>query len=397
MAEYKISNLGQNLMKEIFSKTADFIRELYREKKHLPLHEPVFIGREKDLVNECLDSTFVSSVGPFVVDFEKMVAAATGMKHAVAITNGTTALHLALILTGVRPQDEVLCPTLTFVATANSIRHACAEPIFIDSCRDQLGMCPESLEEFLSRNTFLDTKGQCINKITRNVIRACIPMHALGHPAKTQEITLVCERYGILVVEDAAEALGSKMNGRHVGHHGRAAILSFNGNKIVTTGGGGMILTDDGALASRAKHVSTTAKKSHPYLFDHDEVGYNYRLPNLNAALGRAQIEMLPKILENKRKTAQCYKRFFDEHGIRFIDEPKGAESNFWLSGILLDGPSERDEFLHFMNSVGIMCRPLWTPMHQLQIYRNSQKTHLPNAERFAETVVNLPSGYRKT
>jgi aminotransferase in exopolysaccharide biosynthesis len=373
----------------------NFIKELYGSRDMIPLHEPKFIGREKEYLLNCIDSTFVSSVGNYILEFEKQVAEYTGFKFAIATTNGTTALHTSLILAKVIPGDEVLTQALTFVATANSIAHASANPVFIDSAKDNLGMCPEKLEEFLSTNTLIDHDGNCINKISNKIIRACVPMHVFGHVVKIEKIQEICNRYNIFLIEDSAEALGTFYKGKHVGHHGKISVLSFNGNKTITCGGGGMILTNDENIAKKAKHITTTAKVPHSWEFFHDEVAYNYRLPNLNAALAVAQMENLVPFLKNKRETAMLYNRFFDSIGISYLKETPDSESNFWLYAILAKDRTERDDFLKISNGSGVMTRPIWTLMNKLPMYKNCQTTNLENAEWFEDRIINIPSSVR--
>jgi perosamine synthetase len=380
----------------MFSEEIKFIKELYGNQEFTPLHEPRFLGHEKEYLNRCIDSTFVSSVGQYVTDFEKMISSYTGIKHAISTVNGTTALHLSLVAVGVKEGDEVLCPALTFVATANAIAHAFATPIFVDASAEQLGMCPVKLEAFLRKNAELDTHGNCVNRTTRKIIRACIPMHVFGHPVEIKKLVAICKEFKVAVVEDAAEALGSTLDGKHVGHDGALSTLSFNGNKIITCGGGGMILTNDDSLAKRLKHLATTAKRPHAYEFFHDEVGYNYRLPNLNAALACAQMEQLDGFLANKRETARQYQSFFEKSGIDTIREPKGAKSNFWLFALLLKNKEERDLFLTSANASGVMSRPIWALMNRLPMFAKCQTTDLDRAIFYEERVVNIPSSVRK-
>lgn len=378
----------------MYKDITDFVKTLYPNEAFVPLHAPVFPGNEKKYVNNCIDSTFVSSVGEYVNKFEEMICSYTNAKYAIATTNGTSALHMALMLVGVKRDTEVLSQALTFVATANAISYVGANPIFIDSAKDNLGMCPKSLEEFLDVNT--EILGEySINKKTKKRISACVPMHVFGHPVDIFEIQKICKKYKIPLVEDAAESLGSFYKGEHTGLMGDVGILSFNGNKIVTCGGGGMIITNNETLAKKAKHLTTTAKRPHKWEFFHDEIGYNYRLPNLNAALACAQMESLPSFVENKRKTASEYRNFFLKKGIHFIDEPSETKSNFWLNAIQFDTKKQRDEFLEFSNSNGVMTRPIWRLMTELPAFFNAFKMPMKNAEHFVDTVVNLPSSVR--
>jgi perosamine synthetase len=372
----------------------EFIWSLYPKKNFVPLHEPIFPGNEKKYLSDCIDSTYVSSVGEYVGRFEKMVADFTGMKFAVATTNGTSALHASLILAGVKPGDEVITQALTFIATVNSIAYCGAMPLLIDSDTSTLGMCPVKLEEYLSLNCEV-REDFCFNKKTGKRIKACVPMHVFGHPLKMQQITKITKKFNITIVEDAAEALGSYVDSTHVGHMGEMAILSFNGNKVITSGGGGIILTNNEELAKKAKHLTTTAKIPHAWEFVHDEVGYNYRLPNINAALACAQMEQLENFLHNKRETANLYKDFFAELCVPFIEEPKGCKSNYWLNAILLEDELKKQEFLRVTNNSGVMTRPLWTPINHLSMYAHCESTNLDVASDLFHRLVNIPSSVR--
>ncbi len=370
----------------------DFIKNLYSPKTTIALHEPVFHGNEKKYIMDCIDSTFVSSIGSYVSRFELMVSQYTKIPYAIATTNGTAALHMALLLMGVQAGDEVITQALTFIATANAISYCNADPIFIDSEMDSLGMCPDSLETFIRENT--ETRdGALFNKKTGKRIKACLPMHVLGHALRIDRISDICKAHNLALIEDSAEAMGSFYKGQHLGSFGDIAVLSFNGNKTITTGGGGMILTKNPEIAKRAKHLTTTAKVPHPFEFYHDEVGYNYRLPNLNAALGCAQMEQLDDFVANKRATADKYQKFCAEHGYKFIHEPKDSISNYWLCSILLSDKQELKSFLEASNSQGILCRPLWNLIPDLPPYQRFQKGLIPNARFLQERVVNLPSG----
>ena len=376
----------------MYKETIEFIRSIYKTDGFLPLHEPKFIGNEKLYVNDAIDSTFVSSVGKYVTEFEKMVANYTGAKYAVATSNGTSALHIALKLIGVDETSEVITQPLTFVATANAIKYCGAEPIFIDVDRETLGLSSVSLENFLKDNCYLNDNGQCINKTTSKVIKACVPMHTFGHPCKIDKIVDICKRYNIEVIEDSAESLGSYYKEKHMGTFGKLGIFSFNGNKIITTGGGGMIVTDDEELAKRAKHITTTAKIPHPYEYIHDEIGYNYRLTNLAAALGVAQMEKLDFLVEKHRELAKRYEDFFKNSRIEFVTEPKDAKSNYWLNAIILKDRVQRDEFLKKTNENRIMTRPIWRLMNKLEMYKNAQCANLDNALWLEDRVVNISS-----
>jgi len=374
------------------SEIVKFIKKLYKGQKNIPLHVPIFIGNEKKYILDCIDSTFVSSVGKYVDTFEKEFAKLVGSKYAIATVNGTAALHTALILAGVKRDDEVITQPLTFVATCNAISYCGAAPIFVDVDLDTMGMSPDSLQSFLEANCEV-YENKCINKITGKVVRACVPMHTFGHPCKIEEIKKICEKWSIILVEDAAESLGSYYKDKHTGTFGKVGVFSFNGNKIVTSGGGGAIVTDDEILAKKAKHVTTTAKIVHPYEYVHDEIGYNYRLPNINAALLLAQLEQLDKFIKIKRELALKYKSFFENLGIQFFTEPVNSLSNYWLNAIFLENRKERDFFLEMTNRNNIQTRPVWTLMYKLPMYKDCFKLETSNAEYIEERVVNIPSG----
>jgi perosamine synthetase len=358
------------------------------------LHEPRFSGNEWTYLKECLDSTFVSSVGPFVDRFEAELAAYTGAKYAVAVVNGTAALHIALRLAGVEQGDEVLVPALTFVATPNAISYCGAVPHFVDSEQHTLGVDPRALREYLQITTEVRNK-QCVNRASGRVIRALVPMHTFGHPVDIDGLLAVASDFQLALVEDAAESLGSTVRGRHTGTFGMMGTLSFNGNKTVTTGGGGAIISNDPELARRAKHLTTTAKMPHRWEFKHDEIGYNYRLPNLNAALGCAQLEQLPGLLQAKRRLFDRYAAAFARvSAVRLVAEPEGSHSNYWLQTLLLDDSvaQQRDSILEATNGAGLMTRPAWTLMHRLAPYRTSPRMELSCAESLARRLINLPS-----
>jgi len=370
----------------------DFVRSIYQSDDFIPLHEPRFLGNEKKYINECIDSTFVSSVGKFVDLFEENIAKYTGAKHAVACVNGTAALYIALILSDVNQDCEVITQPLTFIATANAISYTGAKPVFIDIEKDSMGLSPEKLNEYLSENTSTDNDGNCINKKTKKIIKACVPMHTFGHPARIDEINQICDKYNIVLIEDAAESLGSFYKEKHTGTYGKFGTLSFNGNKTITTGGGGMILTNDTELAQKAKHLTTQAKVPHKWEYVHDYVGYNYRLPNINAALGVAQLEQLPEFIAKKRKLASKYKDFFASTEIEFVKEPLNSKSNYWLNTIILPDKEQRDLFLKFTNEKGIMTRPAWELMNNLKMYKNSQVENIENSLFLADRIINIPS-----
>ena len=360
----------------------------------VPLHAPTFEGREWEYVKDCLDTGWVSSAGQYVPQFERALCEYTGSPFAVAVVNGTAALQVALLLAGVVAGDEVLIPALTFIATANAVSYCGAVPHFVDSEEATLGADPDALAAHLAEVAEV-RNGTCVNRRTGAAIRAFVPMHTFGHPVRLEALSALCERYHIALVEDAAESLGSTYRGRHAGTFGRLACLSFNGNKIVTTGGGGAILTSDPVLAQHARHLVTTARVAHAWSFIHDEVGYNYRLPNLNAALGCAQVESLPSFVERKRRVAERYlAAFADVRGARVVREPEGARSNYWLNAVLLDREMacHRDEVLAETNRRGIMTRPVWTLMHRLPMYASAPRADLSGAEDIERRLVNVPS-----
>lgn len=378
----------------MFSKILNFIKQTFKTNDFIPLHEPKFIGNERKYLIDCIDSTFVSSVGKYVDTFEKEFAKIVGSKYAIATVNGTAALHVSLILADVQNNDEVITQALTFVATANAISYCGAKPIFVDVDSNTMGLSPDSLKRFLEQNCEIK-ENICINKTTGKIIKACVPMHTFGHPCKIEEIKEICDIWHIILVEDAAESLGSYYKDKHTGTFGKIGAFSFNGNKIITSGGGGVIVTDDEVLAKRAKHVTTTAKISHPYEYVHNEIAYNYRLPNINAALLVAQLEQLEKFLVSKRELATKYKEFFSNLDINFIEEPKDSKSNYWLQAILLNDINQRNEFLEFSNKNGVMTRPIWRLMNELEMFKNCQKDDLKNAKYLEERVVNIPSSVR--
>ena len=369
----------------------DFIKQTFKTNEFIPLHEPRFVGNEKKYLNDCIDSTFVSSVGKYVDTFEKEFAVSVGSKYAIATVNGTAALHISLILADVQKEDEVITQALTFIATCNAISYIGAKSIFVDVDLDTMGMSPKSLKEFLESNCEL-INNKCINETTKKIIKACVPMHTFGHPCRIDEIKEICDAWNITLVEDAAESLGSYYKEKHTGTFGKVGAFSFNGNKIITSGGGGVIVTDDETIAKRAKHITTTAKIPHPYEYVHDQIAYNYRLPNLNAALLVAQLEQLDGFLKSKRELALKYKEFFSKEDITFIEELKDSKANYWLQAILLKDKNQRDEFLEFTNKNGVMTRPIWKLMNELEMFKDCQKDHLKNSKYLEERVVNIPS-----
>jgi len=358
------------------------------------LHEPRFAGNEWAYVKECLDSTFVSSVGKFVDRFEAELAAYTGAGHAIAVVNGTAALHVAMQLAGVQRDDEVLIPALTFVATACAVRYCGAAPHFVDSEQRTLGVDVDALRDYLRRIADI-RDGKCINRATGRIIRALVPMHVFGHPMDIEAAVALARDFHLALIEDAAESLGSTVHGRHTGRFGLMGTLSFNGNKTVTTGGGGAILLDDTELARRAKHLTTTAKVPHRWEYQHDEVGYNYRMPNLNAALGCAQLEQLDGFVADKRRLFERYRAAFARvPGLQLMSEPSGSRSNYWLQTLLLDesAADQRDWILQATNDAGLTTRPLWTLMHRLKPYQEFPRMELSVAESLARRIVNIPS-----
>jgi perosamine synthetase len=367
---------------------------LNNPQEFVPLHEPRFSGNESKYVQECIDSTFVSSVGKFVDRFEKELADYTGAKFVSAVVNGTAALHIALLLAGVETEDEVLVPALSFVATANAVRYCGAKPHFVDSEQQTLGMDPEAVRNYLQASTE-QRNGVCVNRNTGKPIRAMVPVHIFGNPCDLDGLLEVAKDFNLIMVEDAAESLGSTYHGQHTGTFGLFGTLSFNGNKTITTGGGGAILTNDSELAKRAKHLTTTAKTPHRWSYIHDEVGYNYRLPNLNAALGCAQLEQLPDFLASKRRLFKSYQEaLHDITGVTLFAEPEGSQSNYWLQSLLLDDSvaNQRDSVLETTNLAGLMTRPVWTLLHKLIPFKDYPQAPLPVAESLEQRIINLPS-----
>lgn len=376
----------------MFEEITTFIQETYNTKDFIHLHEPRFIGNEKKYLNECIDSTYVSSVGRYVDDFEKIISNFSETKYAVATSNGTSALHVGLKLLGVDESSEVITQPLTFIATANAIKYCNANPIFVDVDKDTLGLSPSKLLEFLKKETKINKKGECINNTSKKIIKACIPMHTFGHPCRIDEIVEICDSFNINVLEDAAESLGSFYKDRHTGSYGKIGTFSFNGNKIITTGAGGMLVTNDKNIAIKAKHITTTSKVPHAYEFIHDEVGYNYRLPNISAALGVAQMENIQNFLDNKRDLANKYMKFFSKMDVKYFSEPENARSNYWLNSILFEDREDRDSFLNYSNNKGVMARPIWKLMNKLKMFKDYQTSNLDNSEWLEERVVNIPS-----
>lgn len=367
---------------------------LPKRQGKIALHEPCFAGNEWVYMKECLDTGWVSSVGKYVDQFEQQLAEYTGVKRAVAVVNGTAALHLSLLLAGVKPQEEVLLPALTFVATANAVSYCGAVPHFVDSEMVTLGIDPYKLADYLAENTRVTDEG-CNNKYTGRRIRAVVPMHTFGHPVDLDPLAELCQRFKLELIEDAAESLGSYYKGKHTGNWGKVSALSFNGNKIITTGGGGAVLTNDEEVGKLAKHISTTAKVPHKWMFIHDQIGFNYRLPNINAALGCAQLELLPGLLEKKRALAARYRETLaGVKGVKFFTEPDFASSNYWLNAILLDEHAAplRDEILQATNDAGVMTRPAWRLMPALPMYADCPRMELKTAQLIEKTLINIPS-----
>lgn len=392
----------------------DFIKSLYGDQEFTPLAVPVFVGNEKKYLNECIDTTFVSSVGKFVDRFENDMAAYTGAKRAVVCVSGTNALHMALLLVGVKRDDEVLTQALTFIATENALSYIGAYPVFLDVDRSTMGLSPDALKEWLQKNAevrkntrineldkshdfaFQEDELACYNKKTGRRIKACVPMHTFGHPVRIEEIAAICKEWHIELVEDAAESIGSLYKGKHTGTFGKVGAISFNGNKTITTGGGGMMLFNDDELGAYAKHITTQAKIPHRWEFRHDHIGYNYRMPNINAALGCAQLEHLDEYVANKRITAAAYAAFFKNiEGVDFFTEPENAFSNYWLNVVILPDHDRQLEFLQETNDNGVMTRPIWELMNRLPMFENCECDSLENTIWFADRVVNIPSSVR--
>ncbi|EMH3444965.1 LegC family aminotransferase [Vibrio harveyi] len=369
----------------------EFVRDTYKTDEFIPLHAPTFDGNEKAYVMETIESTFVSSVGKFVDDFERKIEAYTGTAKAVATVNGTAALHAALYMADVQRGDLVITQALTFVATCNALYHMGAEPVFVDVSPVSLGLCPKAVDAFLEENAEVTDVG-CIHKKTGRRIKAVVPMHTFGHPVELDELVAVCLKWNITLVEDAAESLGSFYKGKHTGTIGDFGAVSFNGNKIITTGGGGMVLCKTQELGARTKHVTTTAKVPHPYEFFHDEPGFNYRMPNLNAALGCAQMEVIQQYLQQKRLLAEGYKNFFKGTDFNFVTEPEYAKSNYWLNAIVCPDKESREEVLACTNGSGVMTRPIWQLMHRLPMFENAIRGDLTYSEFIEAHLINLPS-----
>ncbi|MDB2584928.1 LegC family aminotransferase [Alphaproteobacteria bacterium] len=373
-----------------YQKFTEFVHSIY-EDDFVPLHRPLFSEDEKRRITECIDSNFVSSAGKEIEVFEGAIADFTGAKYAIATVNGTAALHVALHLAGVSAGSEVITQAVSFVATANAVSYCRAAPVFVDIDHDSMSMSPEALIAFLQSNVEMRHR-QAFNKVSGARISACVPMHTFGHPARIDEIADICNSHNIALVEDCAESLGSYVEGRHTGLAGKFATFSFNGNKIITTGGGGMIITDDEELAQRAKHITTTSKQPHAYEYFHDEVGFNYRMPNLNASMGLAQMEKLDDFLTKKRIVAEGYRDFFASSPAKFIWEREGTQANFWLNGVILEGLEARNAFLEYTNEAGVMTRPMWQLLNRLPMYEKCETDALTHSHYLAERLVNIPS-----
>jgi aminotransferase in exopolysaccharide biosynthesis len=369
-----------------------FVQETYQTKEFIPLHAPTFTGNEKEYVNNTIESTFVSSVGKYVDQFEQQIEAFTGTTKAIATVNGTAALNTALFMAGVKTGDLVITQALTFVATCNALYHMGAEPVFVDVSKISLGLCPIALGAYLEDNAFINNDGLSQHKVTQQIFRAVVPMHTFGHPVELDELINICGKWNIALVEDAAESLGSFYKGQHTGTFGDFSAISFNGNKVITTGGGGMVLCKSFEDGIHTKHITTTAKVPHPYEFVHDEPGFNYRLPNLNAALGCAQMEVLPKFLQQKRDLALQYKDFFGSSEFVFFTEPDYAQSNYWLNAIICPNANTRETFIKKTNAKGVMTRPIWKLMHRLPMFQDTKRGALPNSEWLESCLVNIPS-----
>lgn len=377
-----------------FDGIVDYIRKQFPGQDFIPLHEPRFVGKEREYVIDAIDSTFVSSVGEYVNRFEVQMAALTGAKAAVATVNGTAALHIAMVAIGVKPGDEVITQALTFIATSNAIAYTGASPVFIDIDEDTISLSPEALKRFLQQHCEIRNK-QAFNRKTGRRISACVPMHTFGFPTRIASIVEVCNEWNIPVVEDAAESLGSYVQHKHTGTFGKLGTFSFNGNKTITCGGGGAVVTNDEELARFIKHLTTQAKTPHSWEFNHDHIGYNYRLPNLNAALACAQLEQLPAFIANKRDLAEKYASFFAGVGIRFQKELPETKANYWLNVVYLKNRAERDDFLKFTNDRKVMTRPAWTLMIKLPMFSQCQHDELIASQKVEDTLVNIPSSVR--
>ena len=379
----------------MFSQFTQFVRTLYQSDDFIPLHAPIFSGNEKQYLTDAIESTFVSSVSNYVEQFERMIRDQTGAKFVVATMNGTAALHIALHSLGVKANEEVITQAFSFIGTVNAISYCGASPLFIDISPESLGLDSDALEKFLDASAVQKNDGT-YNKHSGKKISACVPMHTFGHPLDIEGIISICQQWNIPVVEDAAEALGSFRGKRHCGTFGNCGVLSFNGNKVVTTGGGGAVISDDEILSNRIRHLTTTAKVKHRWEFQHDEIGFNYRMPGINAALGCAQFESLPGYLTDKRQVAKAYQDWAAETGVNFVKEPTNTHSNYWLNAFELESKQQRDEFLTFTNDAGVMTRPPWNLLCDLPMYKNAIcGNSLPVSREKVDRLVNIPSSMR--
>jgi len=375
-----------------YKNTIDFIKSVYGNQEFTPLSVPKFIGNEKKYLEECIDTTFVSSVGKFVDRFEEDMAKYTGAKKAVVCVSGTNALHLSLMLVGVERNDEVLTQALTFIATCNALSYIGAHPVFLDVDRNTMGLSPDAMKKWLMKNAEI-RNGQCYNKNSGRRVKGCVPMHTFGHPVRIEDVSTLCEEWHIELVEDAAESIGSTYKGKHTGTFGKVSAISFNGNKTITTGGGGMMLFNDEELGAYAKHITTQAKVPHRWEFRHDHIGYNYRMPNINAALGCAQLEHLDEFIASKRQVAAEYESFFKNvPDIEFFVDSENTFSNYWLNAIILKNKDTQLEFLQQTNDNGVMTRPIWELMNRLPMFENCENDGLKNTIWLADRVVNIPS-----
>lgn len=378
-----------------YSEVVRFIHRMYGADEFVPLSVPKFVGNEKKYLEECINTTFVSSVGKFVDRFEEDMACYTGAKKAVVCVSGTNALHMSLMLVGVERDDEVLTQALTFIATCNALSYIGAYPVFVDVDRSTMGLSPDAMKEWLVKNAEF-RNGQCYNRNTGRRVKACVPMHTFGHPVRIDEIAAICAEYHIELVEDAAESIGSKFKGQHTGTFGKVSAISFNGNKTITTGGGGMMLFQDEELGRLAKHITTQAKIPHRWEFRHDHIGYNYRMPNINAALGCAQLENLDRYIESKRQVAAEYEAFFRTvPDMEFFVDSENTFSNYWLNAVILKDKESQLGFLQQTNDNGVMTRPIWELMNRLPMFEKCENDGLKNTVWFADRVVNIPSSVR--
>ncbi len=375
----------------------EFIQDLYDTKDFIPLHEPLFDQRDTENLIKTVESTFVSSVGPMVEEFESKICDFTGSKYAIAVMNGTAALHIAMLLSNVNPNDEVITQSFNFVASVNAIHQSNAVPVFVDIDKDSLGMCPKSLLYFLESNCEIRDDGFCWNKTSNRIIKACMPMHTFGLPCDLDNLNKICKKFNLNLVEDAAESLGSFYKSKHTGTIGDVGILSFNGNKIITTGGGGMILTNDSKKAAFAKHITTTAKLDKKWFFEHDRIAYNYRMPNINASLGVSQIDKLPRFLEAKRFIAEKYLEYSKFSNMKFVSEPEDSKSNYWLNTFITEDINQRNEILESTNQSKVMTRAGWNPMHTLKFNKKYQTSSLENTDWLFDRVINVPSSVKGT